>query len=427
MKTIILFLDALSFSDFNEKNCPFLYSLAKNEAYGPIEIIPSCYHTEYSMLSGCLPLKHNVWTWYYLKEKSSFSKIKYIMFLVKILDQIKITRNINRKIVDIYLSIFRILQGKTRVLKTNRIPFDLIPHLEISVDKSYVDHNPLVVPTLFDILRKNKIKYSAMDYPVISNNKRTFFYFGKKDFYQLKKLKNLLKKNSVVYAHIWNLDAIEHQYGLHSKEAIKHIQKIDNWIKDILYSTKEKIRIIIFSDHGGCNVKKTKNILPIIKRYSDRYFIGSTNAQIWMKDQSKKNELKRILKEKGYLVYDEENIEKELKIPYIINFVGDIMAAVKPGEQLYPDFFRDTDKVASMHGYTKKTEELKGIFIASGFGLKTKRIKNMKLYDILPTILKAMGLKIPKICDGKPRVVTNQKIKYTKTKKNESFINSAKL
>ena len=80
------------------------------------------------------------------------------------------------------------------------------------------------------------------------------------------------------------------------------------------------------------------------------------------------------------------------------------MVAVKPGEQLYPDFFRDTDKVESMHGYTGKTPELDGILIMKGFDLKPKKIKNMKLYDITPTILSAMKLKIPEGCDGKPRV-----------------------
>ncbi|OGJ13043.1 hypothetical protein A3K82_03300 [Candidatus Pacearchaeota archaeon RBG_19FT_COMBO_34_9] len=403
MKTLILFLDAISSTDFNEKNCPFLWNLARNGAYGSTEIIPSCYHTEYSMLSGCLPLKHNTWTWFYLKKNSSFSKIKYILPLLKLLEKLKL-KKIARNMADVYINLFRLFSGKTRFLKSYRIPFELIGDFEIAVDKSYVDHNPLPVPTLFDVFREKGIRYAAMDYPTISNNKGTFFYFGKSDFKQLRKVNKLLRKNSVVYAHIWELDAIEHKYGLHSKEALEHIKKLDNRIKEIISSCKEKIRVIIFSDHGGCNVKKTRNILPSIKDYSEKYFIGSTDAQIWLKEPSKKDELKKILKKEGYLIYDEENIGKELKIPYKRDFVGDMMIAVKPEEQLYPDFFRDTGKVASMHGYTEKMPELNGIFIANGFDLKTRKIKDMKLYDIMPTILNAMKIKIPEVCDGKPRV-----------------------
>src|SRR4030042_1321176 len=220
MKTLILFLDAISSTDFNEKNCPFLYNLAKNGAYGSTEIIPSCYHTEYSMLSGCLPLKHNTWTWFYLKKNSSFSKIKYILPLLKLLEKLKL-KNIARNMADIYINLFRLFSGKTRFLKSYRIPFELVGDFEIAADKSYVDHNPLPVPTLFDVFREKKIKYCAMDYPTISDNKGTFFYVGKNDFKQLNRVEKLLRKDySVVYAHVWDLDAIEHRYGLHSKEAL---------------------------------------------------------------------------------------------------------------------------------------------------------------------------------------------------------------
>ena len=167
-------------------------------------------------------------------------------------------------------------------MSTNKIPLDFLPYFDISIDKSYVDHNPICVPTLFDLLRKEGIKYSAMDYPTISGNKRTFFYLGKRDLKQLDKLKKLLKKNSVVYAHIWDLDAIEHKYGLHSREALEHIKKLDNKLKEIISSEKE-MNVVIFSDHGGCNVKKTRNILPLIQDYAEIYFIGSTNANIWLK------------------------------------------------------------------------------------------------------------------------------------------------
>ncbi len=405
MKTLILFLDAFSFSDFNEKNCPFLYKLAKEEVYGPLEIIPAGYHTEYTMLSGCLPIKHGIWTWYYLKENSSFSKIKYIMPILKILEKIK-QNKLKIKIIDIYVNFIRLLQGKTRFLSVNKIPINLIKKFEISVDKSYVDHNPLPVPTLFDLLRKNRKKYVAMDYPTISDYKRTWFFTGKDDFKQLKKIKKLLKKYPMVYAHVWKLDAIEHEFGLHSKQALEHIKKLDDSIKKIVLSQKEKIRLVIFSDHGGCSIEKTKDIQKIFKRYEGDYFIGSTNAHMWLKnpDEEIKEKLKKELKEKDCLVYDETNIEKELKIPYKREFVGDILAFVKPHEQFYPDFFRDTAKVKSMHGYTKKVPELDGIFLMNGFGLKKKKIKDMKLYDITPTILKAMKIKIPEICDGEAKI-----------------------
>ncbi|MDO8517231.1 MAG: alkaline phosphatase family protein [Nanoarchaeota archaeon] len=405
MKTLILFIDAFSFTDLNEKNAPFIFNLAKNGSYGPLTTIPAGYHIEYSMLSGSLPLKHNVWTWYYLKKNSSFSKIKYIKPLIKLLNK---NEKMQRKLIDVYINLLRLLSGKTRFLKTNKIPINLLEKFEIAVDKSYVDHNPLNVPTLFDIFRKQNINYVAMEYPTISNKNKTWFYSGKDDFKQLEKTEKLLEKYDVVYNHIWNLDSIEHKYGLHSAEALEHIKKIDSYVEKIVLSQREPIKIVIFSDHGGCNVNQTKNILDILKGFNVDYFIGSTTCQIWFKEDNlkEKERLKNILKDHDYLIYDKKNIEKELKIPYKREFVGDILAWVKPGEQIYPDFFRDTDKVKSMHGYTQKVPEMAGIFIMNGFDKKDKKnkIKEMMLYDIAPTILKGFNMEIPKEWDGKARV-----------------------
>ncbi len=403
MKTLILFLDAFSFTDLNEKNTPYIYSLAKKGNYGSLKTIPAGYHIEYSMLSGCLPLKHNVWAWYYMKPEGSFSKIKYISPLIKIMEKLNL-KNQARTFVDVYINLIRLFQGKTRFLKTNKIPYSLLKKFEISVDKMHFEHNPLPVPTLFDIFRKNNIKYIAREFPVFSDNQKTGFYFTKGDKKQLKLAINSLKKYDVSYLHIWQLDALEHKYGLHSNQAKEYLKEIDTELKKL--TQNKKMNIIIFSDHGGVNVTKTKNPLPIIKKYDCDYFIGSTTLQIWLKnkDKSKLDELKKELKQKDFLVYDKNNIEKQLFIPYKREFVGDVLAFVKPGHQIYPDFFRDTARVKSMHGYSEKTPELNGLFIISGFNLKNNKLKNMKLYDIAPTILKAFNIPLPKIWDGKSKI-----------------------
>jgi predicted AlkP superfamily pyrophosphatase or phosphodiesterase len=401
MKTLILFIDAFSFSDLKKENCPFLYHLAEQGASGNLTTIPAGYHIEYSMVSGCLPLKHNVWAWYYMNPKGSFSKIKYIK---AILNKIK-NEKLKRSIIDYYVNFIRLITGKTRFLKTNKIPLSILENFEVSVDKMHFEHNPLPVPTMFDVFRMNNIRYVGMEFPICSDNKRTKFYFKKGDVKEMGIAEKNLQKYDISYLHIWGLDAIEHKYGLHSKEALDYIKNIDIKVKELMERNKN-LNIIIFSDHGGVNVKKTKDILSILKKYDCDYFLGSTSAQVWFKDKdsTRKQELKKELKLEGYLIYDETNIEKELFIPYKREFVGDLMAYVKPGEQIYPDFFRDTAKVKSMHGYTEKTPELAGIFIMKMADTKKKKIKGMNLYDIAPTILKAMKLEAPKIWDGKSKV-----------------------
>jgi len=402
MKTLMLFIDAFSFSDLKKENCPFIYKLAKEGVYGPLKTIPAGYHIEYSMVSGCLPLKHNVWAWYYMNPNGSFSKIKYVKPLLNLFEKLNMKKT-ERTFIDFYVNFIRLLEGKTRFLKSNKIPIDILKKFEISVDKMHFEHNPLPVPTMFDIFREKGIKYVGMEFPIISDNKRTGFYFTKGDFKELKKAEGKLKKYDIVYLHIWSLDALEHKYGLHSKEALDYLKNVDEQVREIVERNKD-MRIIIFSDHGGVNVTKTKDILPIIKKYDCDYFLGSTSAQIWLKNPAEKEKLEEELRKEKYLIYDEKNIAKELFIPYKREFVGDVMVYVKPREQIYPDFFRDTARVKSMHGYSEKVPELSGVFIMNKFGIKNKEIRGMRLYDIAPTILSAMKIEIPKIWDGEARV-----------------------
>jgi Type I phosphodiesterase / nucleotide pyrophosphatase len=400
-KTLILFIDAFSFTDLNEENTPFINKLAKEGAGGPVTTVPAGYHIEYSMLSGALPLKHNVWTWYYMNDKGSFSSIKYIKPLIRVVDIF--SKKLSRTMIDVYVNLIRLFQGKTRFLKTNKIPIDLLEKFEISADKSYIDHNPMPIPTLFDVLRGNGVQYTAMEFPTISNNRKTGIYFEGEDFRQIRKAEKFLRKDQVVFLHIWGLDKIEHEYGLHSDEAISYLKKVDHRLQEIYEEYGEDLNIIIFSDHGGCNVTKTKNIKEILDQYEGDFFIGSTTAQVWLKDINQKSELETILKDKGYLVYNESNVEKELLIPYKREFVGDILVYVKPGEQLYPDYFRDTDRVKSMHGYSERVPELEGVFVINGFETGGRKIQGMNLYDIAPTILKAMGMPLPESWDGEPK------------------------
>jgi len=396
-KTLMLFIDAFSFSDFNKENTPNLWKLVKDNVYGRLKTVPAGYHIEYSMLSGCLPLKHNVWAWYYMNPKGSFSKIKYVRALIKVLEKF----NKERFFIDIYINLIRLFSGKTRFLKSNKIPIDTLEKFDVSVDKMHFEHNPLPVPTLFDVLRKNNIKYVGMEFPVISDHKKTGFYFKKGDFDQIDKAEKLLGKYDIVYLHVWKLDALEHKYGLHSKDALMYLKEIDKKIGNII-KKNPGLRLIVFSDHGGVNVKKTINVMPILDDFECDYFIGSTTVQVWLKNPSdiKKKELKDRFEKKGLLVYDENNIEKELFIPYRRNYVGDMIVWVKPGEQFFPDFFRKNARVKSMHGYSVKVPELDGIFIMGGFGTK-KKIEGMNLYDIAPTVLKGLGIKPPSIWDGK--------------------------
>ncbi len=407
MKTIILFLDAFRYDDLTKENCPHIYKLAKTGTSGRLHTLAG-YHVEYSMLSGYYPLTHNIWCWYYYDPRNScFNWIRPLKFLFNALDK-TIFRNLSRNFISYATMLFRVLNGKTRLLKANEIPIEKLGNFNISVDKFYTDKNSLNVPTLFDTLRENRKKFFALEYPwKTSNKKMKLAFFEKTDQANFSMLKKKINEDyDVLYCHIWNLDSLQHKHGIRSKEVLSHIKLIDNNVGGLVRAAKEKygdVNVVIFSDHGMTPVKETINALGIIKDYDANYFLGSTMTQIWLKNNGDKEEIKQRFLKLNCLVYDESSIKK-VKIPYRRYFVGDLLIAVKPGQQFYPDFFRKDKNAAAMHGYITKNKDLDGIFIVNGENIKKRELKEASLVDITPTILKLMGIKKGGKYDGKARI-----------------------
>lgn len=396
-KTIILFIDAFRYDDLTKKNCPFLYKLSKGGAYGRLHTLPG-YHVEYSMMSGKSPKKHNVWIWYYLdKENSCFKWIRPFKKLFIKLDHTSL-RNLSRNFISYTTMLFRLIQGNTRFIKVNEIPIEVLDNFNISVDKTYVDKHSLPVPTLFDILRDKKIKFAALEYPWYADNKTLQIIYDKRDVVCLDKVSTMLEYSDIVFTHIWELDSIQHKYGIKTKESLAHIKLLDNSIKELFELSQDrygKVDIVIFSDHGMTPIDKRIHIQSLLKHYDADYFIGSTMAQVWFKDRLDKehmrDQLTSDIKMLNCLAYNKSNINK-LDIPYRRAFVGDLLIAAKPGSQFYPDFFRKDANAKAMHGYTTKNKDLDGIFIINTSNIKKRVFRDAKLVDILPTILKEVNL-----------------------------------
>ncbi|MEK6940763.1 MAG: alkaline phosphatase family protein [Nanoarchaeota archaeon] len=404
VKVLLLFLDAFRHDLVTRENTPFLYKLSREGIFGNLNTLAG-YHVEYSMFSGCLPTKHHVWTWYGLSKNSDWKWTKPFIPIFLVLDNYSITRKIIRNFISYYSMGLRKLKGKSRFMMVNRIPLTKLWKFQTTVDRSYIDKNPLRVPTLFDVLRKNKKKYLAYDYPTKATHIKTSLYTSHgDDVITLNKLKKSLKKDyDLRFAHVWNLDSLQHKHGTDSNEVRTHLRKLDTAVKELLTEArkKEPTTVMIFADHGMSKVEKTVNPFDVLKNYKGKVecFVGSTLLNIWFKDKTLKKELTEKFERLGCYVYDKNNI-KSIKIPYDHEIVGDIMIAVGPGGQFWPDYFRKDAIVKAMHGYTVKTKDQDGIFIVNGPNINKKKLKNVQLVDITPTVLKLFGLDIPKACDG---------------------------
>jgi len=408
MKTLILFLDAIRFDDLNKENTPFLYALSQKGAFGRLDTLFG-YHVEYSIFTGSYPTKHNVWTWlHYDKKKSSFRWIKPFLFLFIPLDRTFLSRYL-RIFISAVTCFFRYLKGQTRILPINKIPLKEAVKFDFTIDKNYVDFNPLPIPTLFDILRQKNISFWAFEWPIFGNRKKVSFkLFGNNDRDKLRFVKKEVKKRDLVYCHVWQLDSITHKFGVGSPEVKKHLRFLDSQVKEIIEENGglDNFNLVIFSDHGMASIKGKVDIMPILKPYLSRIEIlpDSTMVRIWLKDQSIKDNLGHDLELlDGGRVYTKKNVG-ELKINYDRKYMGDLLFAVDVGLQISPNFFQDNEMARAMHGYVGHSPDLDGILIVNSPKIKLKRIKEANLVDLMPTILDLLNIETELNFDGESKI-----------------------
>ena len=122
------------------------------------------------------------------------------------------------------------------------------------------------------------------------------------------------------------------------------------------------------------------------------YFVGSTIARFWFKNDEAKNKVTKMCKKiKNAKII----LEKDFNLPKVADFI----LLADTGIVFWPNFFLRKEHFKAMHGWNPKEKENKTIYILKSKKTKIKR-KDARMIDMLPTILKTMEL--PEInCDGK--------------------------
>jgi len=243
-------------------------------------------------------------------------------------------------------------------------------------------------PTIFKILDKAGVEYQVIWKPKGS-------------------LSRINVKNPPVpltYIFIGHMDPVSHTYGQESPEAREMLKQIDTVLKNE-YFEFEKIYgndffFLVFSDHGQTKIKERVDLYSHFKskgRSLNDYlhFIDSCYARFWFKNENERREIEEVLSEledKGFILTENVMDKCQAKMPK--NEYGNLVFCLEP-----PYVFDVVDpKAISMHGYLPSHPDMDGICVAN------RKIKSsyIKLQDITPSILQALGLEIPDYMDGEP-------------------------
>lgn len=337
-----------------------------------------------SMYTGVYPNKHlHEFIWYYSPETSCFNPLKKLGLHWAFKD--KYTKFICFEA----LSMLNFKTSPYGYFFFQRYPLDYWTNFNFAAVKFWGKPDSFVggYTTVFEILRRNKIRYDV--------------YWSTKG--PLKKINNRSYLNPWTYYFIGHMDTYSHFYGQESPKAREFLAIVDKRLEN-LYSAYKKLygedfTFFAFSDHGQTKIEERVDLHVFFASKGGNlndylHIIDSCYARFWFRNDKEREEVGRILQkmnDKGFILTEEIMKKYHAEIPD--NRYGDLIFYLDK-----PCIFDVVNPNAiSMHGYLPDHSDSDGIFISN------KKIVNLpyiKLEDIAPSLLSIFGIERPKNMDG---------------------------
>jgi predicted AlkP superfamily pyrophosphatase or phosphodiesterase len=239
----------------------------------------------------------------------------------------------------------------------------------------------------------------------------------------------VLKKHkpNLLLVHLVDLDEEEHQFGPDSPQAASTLEKIDGHIGELLAADQvaglaDSTDVFIVSDHGFLPVETQikPNVLLVkaglLSADEEGNITGGRIATVanggsffiyWPESEdlrSKVNEALKPLRDQGVLwaVLDRAAL-KDLGAEPAAQMALDAPAGYAFSRGVAGDWLVREKSVSGTHGHLPFRRELEASFIAWGPNIRTGvNLHTIRMTEIAPTILKAMGIDEPKFGDRPP-------------------------
>ena len=234
-------------------------------------------------------------------------------------------------------------------------------------------------------------------------------------------------KPNLLLVHLSDLDEEEHRFGPDSPQAAATLEKIDGYIGELLAADRaaglaDSTDVFIVSDHGFLPVEtEIKPNVLLVKAglltadeegnvtggkiatvaNGGSFFIYRPESEHL---RSKVNEALKPLRDQGLLwaVLDRAAL-KELAAEPAAQMALEAPAGYAFSSGAAGDLLVKGKRVTGTHGYLPFRRELESSFIAWGPDIRAGAdLHTIRMTEIAPTILKAMGIDDPKFGDRPP-------------------------
>ncbi|MGC9994060.1 MAG: alkaline phosphatase family protein [Terriglobia bacterium] len=234
-------------------------------------------------------------------------------------------------------------------------------------------------------------------------------------------------KPDLLLVHLCDLDGVEHQFGPNSSQAAATLEKIDGHIGELLAADEaaglaDSTDVFIVSDHGflpvGAEIQPNVLLVKAGLLTADEKgnLTGGRIATLanggsffiyWPQSQDLRSEVSEALKplrKSGALwgVLDRAAL-KDLGAEPAAQMALEASTGYEFGSGAAGDVISSGRKITGTHGYLPFRRELESSFIAWGPDIKAGvDLHTIRMTEIAPTILKAMGIDDPKFGEEPP-------------------------
>lgn len=201
-------------------------------------------------------------------------------------------------------------------------------------------------------------------------------------------------------------DSYGHKFGTESDSLNHSISMLDDIFGKLLNKLdiagwKDKLNIIVLSDHGMLNVEEDKKIK--LEKFVNKDDLIIQNygpfAMISALDKSKLEQVYSQLEGNDYFqVYWKEKIPERYGLKHNPR-VSEIFVLADPGYALTLE--TDTYSSYATHGWDNEVIEMHGIFLANGPKFKERvKIGTVNALDVYPLLCELFGIKPSRQIDG---------------------------
>jgi len=422
-KTVFLLLDAFRGDYINPVDTPFLYEKTRTGIFAKRMRSTAGFNQRTTICTGATGRDTNTFTMFTFDPEGSpfrFARWDPRRFffekgeaLIESLPGWPVIRQIRGAARILFhrrrQAYVRAIETRAKKFSNNapaaNIPLTLLPRIG-----TIEDRKPIHLPgayeqeTVFDVFVREGVKYRYLMYPEVANED---------DAVLAALLAARDSDEDVLFAQLCDTDEFIHKCGPNSPERRKIVGEVDRKMRQLVGAFGEDTIFILAGDHGMTEVTEELDI-PRLLRPLERVhgvkmgrdydlFLDSTMARFKAVTEKAGPFLEAVMQdqtlhEKGVFVDDQ--ISNEYSLPTEPRY-GDLMWWANLGVLVFPDYFHDRrthDK--GMHGYRSEHDEMKGCFIAFGAGIEPRRLGEVSLMDVCPSICSAVGVSVPSSCRG---------------------------